>query len=74
MTLVWALVRGGPNFDGRQVDVQRAVAATIDNAAAAERERSAAEIERLREAMREALPFTMVPAFEILNEALGPNV
>ena len=41
MTLVWALVPNGPNFDGRQVDVQRAVAAAIDNAVAAERERCA---------------------------------
>lgn len=39
MALVWALVRSGPNFDGRQCDVQRAVAAAIDNAVAAERER-----------------------------------
>ena len=39
MAMVWSLVRSGPNFDGRQVDVQRAVTAAIDNAAAAERQR-----------------------------------
>lgn len=41
MTLVWSLVRSGPNFDGRQFDVQRAVTAALDNAVAAERERCA---------------------------------
>ena len=35
MRLVWDLVRSGPNYDGRDVEVERAIAAAIDNAVAA---------------------------------------
>ena len=39
MALVWSLARSGPNFDGRQVAVRRAVADAIDAAVDADRER-----------------------------------
>lgn len=39
MGAVWALVRSGPNFDGRDRDVEAAIAAAIDRAVAAERDR-----------------------------------
>lgn len=41
MAAVWDLVRSGPNFDGRQRDVEIVVAAEIDRAVAAERARVA---------------------------------
>lgn len=47
-------MRSGPNFDGRQFDVQRAVAAALDNAVAAERERLRALVEAVRDANRDA--------------------
>lgn len=40
MGLVWELVRSGPNYDGRGLDVQRAVAEAIDNAVAEELKRT----------------------------------
>lgn len=41
MDAVWDLVRSGPNYDGRHRNVEAAIAAAIDRAVAAERERCA---------------------------------
>ena len=50
MSAVWELVRSGPNFDGRQDDVKRAIESAIEAAVLAEREACARECDKLDEA------------------------
>lgn len=45
MRAVWDLVRSGPNYDGRQHNVEAAIAAAIDRAVAADRHRISALME-----------------------------
>ena len=47
MGAVWNLFAHAPNFDGRQRYVLAAIAAAIDRAVAAERERGARIVERI---------------------------
>jgi hypothetical protein len=68
MRAVWDLVRSGPNYDGRQRNVEAAIAAAIDRAVAdADREwygkleAADAEVARLREAL--AVAYGLAPYY-----------
>jgi hypothetical protein len=76
MAAVWALVRSGPNFDGRIGDVERAIWAALDAERAAECERwmvaaqvVASQVEALPHEMRRYV--TGLDALLALVE--GPN-
>lgn len=47
MRAVWDLVRSGPNYDGRQHNVEAAIAAAIDRAVAADGEKMRSALERI---------------------------
>lgn len=60
MRAVWDLVRSGPNYDGRQQNVEAAIAAAIDRAVAADGERMRSALERIG-AWADAYPVEVFP-------------